>query len=69
VKPPQKPPEIDATSIDATCTRRTAVLDNVTVHLADDRRSAGELPDPLLTPPVSPPLAPSTTSVSRPIVF
>jgi hypothetical protein len=51
-----KPPKIDATSSDATGTRRTAVLDNVAAHIADHRRSSGERFDPLLTLPVSPPL-------------
>ena len=57
VEPPQKPPEIDATSSDATGTRRTAVLDNVPAHIADHRRSSGELSDPLPVPPVRPHLA------------
>jgi hypothetical protein len=46
-------PEIDAIPGDAAGTRRTAVDDNVPAHLAADRRSTGELADPLPSPPVS----------------
>jgi hypothetical protein len=57
VEPPQKEKKIAAAPGDATCTRQTVVVDNVVAHLADHRRSTGELSDPLPTPPVSSRLA------------
>ncbi|KAK1613572.1 hypothetical protein QYE76_019089 [Lolium multiflorum] len=57
MEPPQKEKKIAAAPGDATCTRRTAIVDNVAAHLADHRRSTGELFDPLPTPPVSSRLA------------
>jgi hypothetical protein len=57
VEPPQKEENIGATSSGTTRTRRAAVLDNIAAHIADHRRSAGELSYPLPAPSVSPPLA------------
>jgi hypothetical protein len=50
-------PELDAIPGDATATRRFAVFDNVAAHLVADRRSAGELSNPLPSPCQYSPLA------------
>ena len=57
VEPPQKEETIGATSSDTACTWSLTVDHNVAAYLADDRRSADELPYPLLTPPISLPVA------------
>ncbi|KAK1617729.1 hypothetical protein QYE76_023246 [Lolium multiflorum] len=46
-------PLIEATSGDATCTRRSAVLDNLLLHRRPASPEPGELSDPPLSPPVT----------------